>query len=509
MRAELLWLSLMCVAAAACSKRNPELCCVTPAECERAGFDSPAPCAGNEVCVDNACQVTGCDGDEDCARPLVCSANQCVQPPDWVARHGGSGEDVGAQIAAAPNGDLIVAGDFSALASFGGDALVPTGATSAWVARYRSDGSFLWSVMVGDSEFATTTGVAVDSNGDVYLTGWFMGSGNFGSGTVSAKTGSFIVKLSGADGSYEWDHTFGASAVFGNVAALDGNRVVVCGLFQGGVDFGGGTLTSTRSDMPDNFLVVYDHTGAQIWAKALAATNAGGYYGKVVAAGGDILLANTFQGTAMLGGSPLIASGTADMFVARYSSSDGHHVWSIAHGGTSESILNQLTSDGDRVFVGGQFRGTTNLGGAPLTAMGMTDGFAAAYNVDDGGPLWSESFGATNASDGITSIAAGAGRLTAAIEFDLSPLVLGGTTLTPVHDDVALVRLNPDTGAPTTTANQFSSTKADSATSVSLSIIYTGDRLAGTGWFPAEANLLGNRVISAGMDDVVSFRVDF
>jgi hypothetical protein len=62
-----------------CTKRNPDLCCETDAECTTIGFSSHAPCDLG-VCVHNECTTAAdtCDGDEDCngATP-ACVAGTC------------------------------------------------------------------------------------------------------------------------------------------------------------------------------------------------------------------------------------------------------------------------------------------------------------------------------------------------------------------------------------------------------------------------------------------------
>ncbi|HEX4419485.1 MAG TPA: choice-of-anchor Q domain-containing protein [Kofleriaceae bacterium] len=62
-----------------CTKRNPDLCCETDAECTTIGFSSHAPCDLG-VCVHNECTTAAgtCDGDEDCAGTTpACVAGTC------------------------------------------------------------------------------------------------------------------------------------------------------------------------------------------------------------------------------------------------------------------------------------------------------------------------------------------------------------------------------------------------------------------------------------------------
>jgi hypothetical protein len=65
--------------------------------------------------------------------------------PDWVARHGGSGNDSGGAIAAAPNGDLVMTGVLAGTITLGGPPLTAASSSQGWVARYRADGTHVWS----------------------------------------------------------------------------------------------------------------------------------------------------------------------------------------------------------------------------------------------------------------------------------------------------------------------------------------------------------------------------
>lgn len=67
----------LAIALIGCTKRNPNVCCETDAECMAVGYDSPQPCELG-VCVANACEEVGCDGDEDCPEMTPrCGANVC------------------------------------------------------------------------------------------------------------------------------------------------------------------------------------------------------------------------------------------------------------------------------------------------------------------------------------------------------------------------------------------------------------------------------------------------
>jgi hypothetical protein len=72
---------LALVALAACTKRNPEVCCESRADCAELGVDEPKlECADGFSCVDHTCTAPQCEIDGDCgADTPFCSPDQiCV-----------------------------------------------------------------------------------------------------------------------------------------------------------------------------------------------------------------------------------------------------------------------------------------------------------------------------------------------------------------------------------------------------------------------------------------------
>jgi hypothetical protein len=93
----------------------------------------------------------------------------------------------------------------------------------------------------------TCLGLAVDTAGNVVLTGWFSGILDLGGDEPLAGYGVFVAKFSGVDGSHVWSKSLGTPPNDSRArapVALDANgNVLVTGWFEGTVDFGGGPLT--------------------------------------------------------------------------------------------------------------------------------------------------------------------------------------------------------------------------------------------------------------------------
>ena len=83
------------------------------------------------------------------------------------------------------------------------------------------------------------------------VTGFFAGTVDFGGGrlTSAAVEDIIVAKFSGADGAHLWSKRFGSTnGERGNGVAVDSSgNVAVTGFFQLTVDFGGGGLASAGS----------------------------------------------------------------------------------------------------------------------------------------------------------------------------------------------------------------------------------------------------------------------
>lgn len=159
----------------------------------------------------------------------------------------GDGASGGVSITATPDGGAIVTGDFQGTIDFGGGALESAGTDDIFVARLDAQGGHVWSQRFGDELAQHAGGVAVDGGGNVLLTGYYNGTMTFGETALAEAQGfdAYAAKLD-SEGCSIWAKSFGGAAYqSGDGVAVDGSgNVFVTGKFTGTVDFGGGDLVS-------------------------------------------------------------------------------------------------------------------------------------------------------------------------------------------------------------------------------------------------------------------------
>jgi lambda repressor-like predicted transcriptional regulator len=317
----------------------------------------------------------------------------------WSKHFGDVANDYGRGVAVDNGNNVIVTGSCTNYVDFGDGNLTQTfGSDDIFIAKYSGmDGSRIWSKRVGGMYEDYGYGIAVDNTGDVIVTGQFMAEVDFGGGRLSSAGGGdiFVAKFSRTDGGHIWSKRFGSiSTDYGYRVAVDSSRnVYVIGRFVGTVDFGGGPLTSAGGY--DIFVAKFSGTdGGHIWSKRFGSAGYDYANGIAVDSGGNVLVTGQFQGIVDFGGGPLTSAGGYDIFMAKYNGVNGSHIWSKRFGSTSSDYGNGIAVDEvGNVIMTGAFYGTVDFGGGSLTASGI-DIVVAKY-TSSGGHMWSEKFGGT------------------------------------------------------------------------------------------------------------------
>ena len=169
----------------------------------------------------------------------------------WATQVGGSDDDRGYSITIDYAGNSYVTGYFEGTATFGSDSLTSSGYYDIFVAKIDAGGNWQWATEAGGIYYDTGYGITIDDSGNSYVTGYFMETATFGpySLTSSGSYGCpdiFVAKMD-ADGSWQWvTQAGGSSDDIGIGIAIDDNgNSYVTGNFEDTATFGSYSLTSS------------------------------------------------------------------------------------------------------------------------------------------------------------------------------------------------------------------------------------------------------------------------
>jgi len=168
----------------------------------------------------------------------------------WAKQAWGTGENVDFSIVVDANGNSYITGCFSGNSTFGTTTLTSSGYYDIFVAKMDSNGNWLWAIQAGGTDNDFGYGIAVDANGNSYATGSFSESVTFGTTTLTSSgyEDIFVAKLD-SSGNWLWAKQAGGTDYDdGNGIAVDDNgNSYVTGYYEGSATFGATTLTSIGS----------------------------------------------------------------------------------------------------------------------------------------------------------------------------------------------------------------------------------------------------------------------
>lgn len=317
----------------------------------------------------------------------------------WTTQFGTSATETTSGAALDSSGNVYVSGSTN-----GNPDGVPTaGGFDALLVKYDRFGVKQWSRLLGSSAGDTGQAVATDRSGNVY----FGGVVNF-DGSLPIGARGFVAKY-GGDGTKLWDQSLvsgGSDHVRSITLDGDGN-VIAAGFTQGDLFApNGGT------NRPDLFVAKYDGDGTLLWGRQLGSDTTDNAAGVATDAAGNVYVTGyTFGG---LDGNN--SAGDADAFLVKYDR-DGVKQWTRQFGSAELDIATAIAIDSaGHPYVVGRTMGA--LGGTPNG--GGLDAFVVKFD-GAGALLWTRQFGsaaddyaygvAVDAADGVVAVGSTLGAL--------------------------------------------------------------------------------------------------
>jgi len=321
----------------------------------------------------------------------------------WAKSAGGSGADIGRSIAVDAGGNCYVTGEFrNSSITFGSTTLTNNGDRDIFVVKYDASGNLVWAKSNGGPNYDLALGIAVDAGGNCYVTGQFQDSITFG---TTMLTGSwrdmFLAKYDPA-GNVAWARgAGGSSSEVGNGIALDINgNCYLTGVFSStSITFGSITLTNNGAGNSDFFVTKYDPSGNVVWAKSSGGS--GDEMGNNIAvdASGNCYVTGIFRSSSLtVGPATLTCNGIFDIFAIKYDSL-GNAVWAKSAGGSDADRGLSIAVDaiGNCYVTGHFYSNSITFGTTTLTKNGSPDIFVTKYD-SSGNVVWAK--GAVGSASG-------------------------------------------------------------------------------------------------------------
>jgi Ig-like domain-containing protein/beta-propeller repeat-containing protein len=314
--------------------------------------------------------------DSDTSIGATLNVRRAMPPgPDftWARAAGGPNADETRSVAIDSAGNLYLTGTFDRTAQFGSITLSNSASgQSPFVAKFDPLGNAIWARRATRSSQSSGHGIAVDADQNVYVTGHFYPIVDFGNGiALTNKNNRVNIFVAKYNSSGVIQWAQGAVAAFSHYLALDQSRnVFIAGELQTG-NGQFGSVILTNAGWSDFFLAKFDSNGVLGWV-----TSGGAGVSTTVYVGG---LGIDTNGNALVAG--VLASGQITIGTNSITTSSGR------------AVFGKFDSAGTCLWA----RQSTGSGGGNPFALALENGTDALIVGHCGGDFRLGSFSITNA----------------------------------------------------------------------------------------------------------------
>ena len=225
--------------------------------------------------------------------------------PRWAVRWGGKRADAARALAVDEAGNLYVAGTFQLTVDFdaaaGRTLMTSAGGRDVFVLKLDPARRLLWARRLGGTGAEDVTGLAVGTDGNVYVGGGLEGrtwEGDERKAPAAGRDGGLFLAALAPDGSGRWVRRLDADggASLAGLATDARGAVYAAGGFQGGLRFEGREVLANPAGW-DVFVARLQPSGALVWARDVGAeTEPSLTAGGLAATAAGLLVGGSFQG---------------------------------------------------------------------------------------------------------------------------------------------------------------------------------------------------------------------
>jgi hypothetical protein len=335
-------------------------------------------------------------------------------------RIGASQHDESQGIAQDSQGNIYLSGNFEGTVDFdpsGEEAtLTAINKYDAYLAKYDSDGNFIWVISIGGTEWIYGRHIALDAGGNIYMAGYFKGEADFDPSSndymlEGVELDGFLAKYD-PEGNFVWAFDIGNDfngTSYDVDIDMQGN-IWVTGVFRDAVDFdpSENEFILTGHGLQDCYVAKYTQDGEFIWAGEFGGETST-FYNPTIAfdESGDLYYTTYYTNQVDLDpgpGTQLVESaGSSDIMLVKLDAS-GNFQWGFSMGGVFQDHARDICFSNGHILLTGFFEETIDFdpssGEAIFTSEGDYDAYIAAY-TPQGEYIWAKALASADPAEGL------------------------------------------------------------------------------------------------------------
>ncbi len=304
----------------------------------------------------------------------------------WATYFGGADGDWGYSCAVDQLGNIFLIGEtqsFTGMTTAGAHQTSFAGSRDGYLAKFNSSGTRLWSTYFGGSAFDFAKDCAVDSNGDVYISGYTNSSSGIATvgahdATYGALYDAYLTKFN-TNGVRQWGTYYGGTGNdYGQTVAVDNsNNVFLCGGTESSasISSAGSHQVTFGAGGRDGFIAKFSSLGVRSFGTYYGGNGADAIEGCDTDPSGNIVVVGYSASTnniSTTGAFKTTNSGGDDIILAKFTNA-GVRSWGTFIGNTGfDRAYGVATDANSTIFITGVSTSTTGI--ATTTGLQTTNG---------------------------------------------------------------------------------------------------------------------------------------
>lgn len=301
---------------------------------------------------------------------------------NWAQSISGGALKAVEDLVVSPDGSLLITGFFSDQLFIQDTVLTANGSTDLFLAKFQADGSLDWALSNGQIGDTRATVCAVDSEGDIIVSGHYNDTTFIANTLLFANTFDedvFVAKYSN-EGDAIWARRAGGvfDEIPASIAIGEEDHIYIGGFMVGVMKLSEDISIESGNGIGDAFLIQYDEFGVPLFGR----TYGGELFDEITAitySNGVLLVAGNFQSAITIDGINLTtANNTIGSFCGAFNL-NGQAQWLRGIQSTQGVFANDIVLDtNNELLLAGSFNGLLSFEpNVELQAVGSFDGFLA------------------------------------------------------------------------------------------------------------------------------------
>ena len=316
---------------------------------------------------------------------------------------GGSNDNQGNSLTTDSSGNVLVTGFFSGdidIDSDGINDLTHNNGRDTYVAKFDSNGNFLWAKGFGSNSDDYGRGIATDSSGNVWVTGYYFGSNIDINGdgtndlTNNGNRDGYVAKFD-SNGDFLFAQNIGGISpdVSFDIATDSSGNAWVTGYLETSIDIDSDGINDLiNNGDKDSYIAKFDNNGDLLFAQTIGDSANDRGYGIATDSDDNVWATGAFESSIDInsdGINDLISNGDRDSYAAKFDST-GNLLFAQAIGGSATEWGYGIATDGNgNAWATGTFESSIDInsdGTNELTPNSTQDGYIIKFSPLNSAP---------------------------------------------------------------------------------------------------------------------------